>query len=267
MLYIQWSSGTHLGTLSSVSWHCGYCRGIMALFLLISWDCFTQLDRLCCGVLSQVTSQVSPASFSRLKEKLGSSEKNWEYGLALFQLVMLLPYISPGWPHVARACPLREVEIFLLCSWESEKQTPLFRTPEKVSGCFYCWNYDVVDWKREERRSKKSILSFTFCLHTVSSPLAMEIATFSFTFLNLEFVLPFAGASLVAQRIKRLPAMQETGVQSLGWEDPLEKEMATHSSILVWRIPWAEEPGGLQSTGLQRVGHNWGTSLHFTCCG
>ena len=84
----------------------------------------------------------------------------------------------------------------------------------------------------------------------------MEIATFSFTFLNLEFVLPFAGASLVAQRIKHLPAMQETSVQSLGWEDPLEKEMATHSSILVWRIPWAEEPGGLQSTGLQRVGHN-----------
>ena len=52
-------------------------------------------------------------------------------------------------------------------------------------------------------------------------------------------------ASLVAQRIKRLPAMQETQVQSLGWEDPLEKEMATHSSILAWRIPWTEEPGGL----------------------
>ena len=50
--------------------------------------------------------------------------------------------------------------------------------------------------------------------------------------------------------------MQETRVQSLGQEDPLEKEMATHSSILAWRIPWTEEPGGLQSTGLQRVGHN-----------
>ena len=48
----------------------------------------------------------------------------------------------------------------------------------------------------------------------------------------------------------------ETWVQSLGWEDPLEKEMATHSSILAWRIPWTEEPGGLQSTGLQRVGHD-----------
>ena len=63
-------------------------------------------------------------------------------------------------------------------------------------------------------------------------------------------------ASLVAQRLKCLPAMQETWVRSLGREDPLEKEMATHSSILAWRIPWTEEPGGLQSTGSQRVGHD-----------
>ena len=53
--------------------------------------------------------------------------------------------------------------------------------------------------------------------------------------------------------VKNPPAMQETWVRSLGWEDPLEKEMATHSSILAWRIPWTEEPGGLQSMGLQRV--------------
>ena len=57
-------------------------------------------------------------------------------------------------------------------------------------------------------------------------------------------------ASLVAQRVKNLPAMQEIWVRSLGWEDPLEKEMATHSSILAWRIPWTEKPGELQSTGL-----------------
>ena len=71
-------------------------------------------------------------------------------------------------------------------------------------------------------------------------------------------------ASLVAQRLKRLPPMWETWVWSLGREDPLEKEMATHSSILAWRIPWAEELGRLQSTGSQRVGHDWVTSLHFT---
>ena len=56
--------------------------------------------------------------------------------------------------------------------------------------------------------------------------------------------------------VKNPPAKQETRVRSLGWENTLEKEMATHSSILAWRIPWTEEPGGLQSTGSQRVGHN-----------
>ena len=60
-------------------------------------------------------------------------------------------------------------------------------------------------------------------------------------------------ASLVAQRLKHLPAMQETWVRSLGRKDPLEKAMAIHSSILAWRIPWTEEPGGLQSMGSQRV--------------
>ena len=63
-------------------------------------------------------------------------------------------------------------------------------------------------------------------------------------------------ASLVAQMVKNLPAMWEAWVQSLGWEDPLEESMATHSSIHAWEIPWTEEPGGLQSIGLQRVGHN-----------
>ena len=61
---------------------------------------------------------------------------------------------------------------------------------------------------------------------------------------------------MVAQRLKCLPTMQETQIQSLGGEDPLEKEMATHSSILAWRIPWIEESGGLQSMGSQRVGHD-----------
>ena len=59
----------------------------------------------------------------------------------------------------------------------------------------------------------------------------------------------------VAQMVKHLPAMQETWVQSLSWEDPLEKGMATHSSIPAWKIPWTEEPGGLQSMGSQRIGH------------
>ena len=60
----------------------------------------------------------------------------------------------------------------------------------------------------------------------------------------------------MAQKVKRLPAVRETWVRSLGWEDPLEKETTTHSSTLAWKIPWTEEPGRLQSMGLRRVGHD-----------
>ena len=67
------------------------------------------------------------------------------------------------------------------------------------------------------------------------------------------------GASLGPQMVQSLPAVQETWVPSMGQEDPLEKEMATHSSILAWKMPWTEEPGGLQSLGLQKVGPNLAT--------
>ena len=67
----------------------------------------------------------------------------------------------------------------------------------------------------------------------------------------VNFIWIYHNTSLVAQMVKRLPTMRETWVQSLGQEDPLEKEMATHSSILAWKIPWTEEPGRLQSMGLQ----------------
>ena len=70
-------------------------------------------------------------------------------------------------------------------------------------------------------------------------------------------------ASLVAQLVKNLPAVQETRVQSLNWEDPLEKEMATHSSILAWKISWTEEPGGVQSMGTERVGRYWATNTYL----
>ena len=75
-------------------------------------------------------------------------------------------------------------------------------------------------------------------------------------FLCFDLLYRFFWASLVAQRVKSLPAMQETWVQSLGQEDPLEKEMATHSTTLAWKIPWTEKPGRLQSMGSQRVGHD-----------
>ena len=83
--------------------------------------------------------------------------------------------------------------------------------------------------------------------------------SFSLNTINTSFICPvlhLARASLVAQLVRNLPAMQETQVTSLGWEDPLEKEMATHSSTLAWKIPRTEKPGGLQSMGSQKVGHD-----------
>ena len=80
---------------------------------------------------------------------------------------------------------------------------------------------------------------------------------------GIGYPLQYSWASLVAQLVKNLPEMWETWVISLGWEDPLEKGMATYSSMLAWRIPWTEEPGGLQSMGSQRVRYDWASSLHF----
>ena len=85
-----------------------------------------------------------------------------------------------------------------------------------------------------------------------------------YTYMDLfffKFFFHLGWASLVAQTVKRLSATQETGVRSLGWEDPLEKEMAAHSSILAWRISWTEESNRLQSMGSQRVRHNLASRL------
>ena len=97
-----------------------------------------------------------------------------------------------------------------------------------------------------ERNSKESVAIFKNC-HSLSY---RNIGTHCKS-LALAFRL-----LLVAQRVKHLPTMQETQVQSLGWEDPLEKEMAAHSGTLAWKIPQTEKPCRLQSMGLQRVGHD-----------
>ena len=80
--------------------------------------------------------------------------------------------------------------------------------------------------------------------------------THSWFLVLFHFVCVVFWASLVAQMVKNQPAVQETWVQSLDWKDPLEKEMTTHSSVIAWRIPWAEHPGMPQSLGSQRVGHD-----------
>ena len=89
----------------------------------------------------------------------------------------------------------------------------------------------------------------TTALLMQGAPVQYLVGELDLTYCNL-------GASLVAQRLKRPPAMRETWVRSLDQEEALEKEMAPHSSVLAWRIPWTEEPGGLQPMGSQRVGHD-----------
>ena len=92
---------------------------------------------------------------------------------------------------------------------------------------------------------------------TTGKTIALTVWTFVGKVMSLLFnTLCLSRASLVAQIVKNLPAVQETQVQSLGQEDPREKGMSTHPSILAWRIPWTEEPGLLQSMGSQRVGHD-----------
>ena len=81
---------------------------------------------------------------------------------------------------------------------------------------------------------------------------------------HLFFIHLFINSHLIAQMVKYLPTMRESWVWPLGWEDPLEKEMATHSSTLAWRIPWMEKPGGLQFMGSQRVRHDWATLLSLS---
>ena len=95
----------------------------------------------------------------------------------------------------------------------------------------------------------------------VSSSLLLILKQLLCFLLQLSLRVFYSLTSMVAQTVKRLPTMRESWARSLSWEDPLEKKMATHSSILAWRIPWTEEPGRLQSMGLQRVGHDWVTSL------
>ena len=92
----------------------------------------------------------------------------------------------------------------------------------------------------------------------------VQFGSFAKSGIQGQFALALPGrASLVAQRLKRLPAMRETRVRSLGWEDPLEKEMATHCNILAWEILWTQEPGGLQATGRRESDTTERLHFHF----
>ena len=122
-----------------------------------------------------------------------------------------------------------------------------------------CWGAMIYLWVPQRSHSIKMIYDLC-CIHIVgltgSSILSCPQVALWFVPFFLSVYQTYV-ASLVAQKVENLASTKETWVRSLGLEDPLEKGMATHSSILAWRIPWTEEPGGLQSMASQRVGPNW----------
>ena len=124
-----------------------------------------------------------------------------------------------------------------------------------ISEEFLTWNtYTIhIRWLKECMKQKDHE-----CLCGLKS-----LYTYRGHFSKFTATLHLNEASLVAQMVRNLLAVQETWVWSLGWEDPLEKGMTTHSSILAWEMPWTEEPEGLQSTGSQRVGHSCVTHFHL----
>ena len=118
------------------------------------------------------------------------------------------------------------------------------------------------DWVTEEQQQRTD-------QSNVKIPAVLSVHSwykrkYSYIFIFVWIQIHLGKTSLVAQMVKHLPAMRETRLRFLGWEDPLEKEMAIHSSTLAWKIPRTEETDKLQSMGLQRVGHDWATSLSFT---
>ena len=115
----------------------------------------------------------------------------------------------------------------------------------------------MAEWPAQAVVSALHSLGFPWFEHRQETGFSKKKARFSPS--KYPQISVTSGTSPVAQMVKRLPTIRETWVQSLGWEDILEREMATHSNALAWRIPWAEKPGRLQSMGSQGVGHDWAT--------
>ena len=136
-----------------------------------------------------------------------------------------------------------------------------------VSQGDYLCGENICD-EREQLYIKNAFMAWQWILQTEESfhflilmPKQFTLAPRATEERTENMCLWLVWASLVAQMVKHLPTMRETRVRSLGREDLLEKEMATHSSILAWKIPWTEDPGRLQSMQSQRVRHDWATSL------
>ena len=121
--------------------------------------------------------------------------------------------------------------------------------------------HKIAGWIKKKKKKRKTCLCCLFiCILILYTPVFHLLQNVNWA-LSRPRICCWVLASLVAQTVKHLPTMQETWVQTLGCDDPPEREMATHSSILAWRVPWTGEPGELLSMGSLRVGQDWATSL------
>ena len=186
------------------------------------------------------------------QRELGSDTVAYTYSLSVFPSVIL------PWRLPSEATGESTLSPFVFCI---EDWLVLCR-PGRLLSVFYPF-------------ALLSLRVTTTCLRILtSSGCSTNVRSFSWRMVTLLFHFLYQGTFPVAQTGKNLPVMQETQVWSLGREDPLEKGMATHSSILAWRIPWTEKPGGPRSVGSQRAGHDWATdtltqrlrACHYMSC-
>ena len=228
----------------------------VAPWLLMEVQCQMSNSRGCCPVVYRVLKWLwmgdSPLS-GGAEFLISDSDQPWVLQIAPHGHSPLISApCAPAWQ--LQSVPIRRVCVCVcVCTWgvgdaggEWGRKGNMMGTMV-LSGFIFLQSFSFHVW--------------TLTLETPNPILWLFFpGVFMITFLGGQWC--FLWASLVAETVKNPPAMQETQVQSLGWEDPLEEVMATHSSILALRIPWTEEPGGLQSMGSQRVGCRWVTNTH-----
>ena len=185
--------------------------------------------------------------------------------ISISRLVITLLWLSGSWRSLYSSS-VHSCHLFLISS-ASVRFIPFLSFIEPI----FAWNIPLVSLIFLKRSLVFPILLFSsISLNWSLRKAFLSLSLLFFGTLHSDgYIFPFLICLLllfysgfpVAQRVKHLPTMWETWVWSLGREDPLEKEMATQSSTLAWKIPWTEKAGRVQSMGLQRVGHDWVTSL------
>ena len=235
-------------------WLAGMCHGTNGMRLLPVASCpwllreLSQWSCSLCGSFTVCAAEFSPplCCFLQIASIKGETQGS-------FPLLWACSHIGSSVfpvPDPARVWTLWGLELFLI---------PLNPQPLVKSNTTYFMNVWWMSIYNSESKIETGSLKVNFCLSTKHTHRHRICHILFAPTLNLKFIQCYI-SPLVAQKVKNLPAMQETQVWSLGWEDPLEEGMATYSSILAWRILWTEGPGWLPFVGLQRVGHDWATN-------